>query len=115
MDDWKRRRREKQKLPPPASRTYGLDMDDNDHSSQSRGDRRRINRFENSQYYLVPLDGSEDDKDFGVQPASTTDSAVSTSENRSFESGKPESETESHTLSHEESTTTSKNINGKKK
>ena len=62
MDDWKKRRREKQKMPTNRNSHSGdFDVDNESAPTQqeqqqqlSRNERRRINRFENSQYYLSP-------------------------------------------------------------
>ena len=58
VDDWKKRRREKQKMPQRLSQSG--EEENERHANRNR----RINRFENSQYYIQPLpidgDGNED-------------------------------------------------------
>ncbi|CAF0711793.1 unnamed protein product [Brachionus calyciflorus] len=49
VDDWKKRRREKQKLP-VKTRSF-----EEDEPQNNRSDRKRINPFEASQYYIMPL------------------------------------------------------------
>lgn len=53
MDDWKKRRREKKNLPPPRNSLSG-DFIFNEDENTARTERKRINRFENSQYYISP-------------------------------------------------------------
>jgi hypothetical protein len=58
VDDWKQRRRQKKNLP-STSRLTQLgeeEFDDKPHKS----DRKRINKFENSQYYISPIINGED-------------------------------------------------------
>lgn len=56
MDDWKKRRREKAKMPPPRTSNNGDFNDDEQQQQQPKTDRKRINKFENSHYYLQPYD-----------------------------------------------------------
>lgn len=56
MDDWKKRRREKQKLP-QKPRCYEEEL------LNSRAERlKRINPFENSQHYILPLGETDEQK-----------------------------------------------------
>ena len=60
VDDWKQRRRQKKNLP-STSRLTQLGEEEFDDKPQ-KSDRKRINKFENSQYYIMPLvsDGNND-------------------------------------------------------
>ncbi len=61
MDDWKKRRREKVKMPPPRNGQNGEILDDEDQQQQyTKSERKRINRFENSHYYIQPLSENDD-------------------------------------------------------
>lgn len=61
MDDWKKRRREKVKLPPPRN---GEILGDEDQQQQqyTKSERKRINRFENSNYYIQPLSANDEEQ-----------------------------------------------------
>lgn len=61
MDDWKKRRREKVKMPPPRNGEIDDSLDDQKKCTKS--DRKRINRFENSNYYIQPLTASGNNLD----------------------------------------------------
>lgn len=56
VDDWKKKRREKQKI---TSRLSQSGDDDFESNKANKNERKRINKFENSQYYLKPLDSDE--------------------------------------------------------
>lgn len=61
VDDWKKKRRQKQR--PSATRMLesGEDESTNASSSETNNQRsRRINKFENSQYYRMPLDDNNE-------------------------------------------------------
>ena len=77
VDDWKRRRREKQKMP---LRTNQSGEDESMSRQTSRT--RRIHRFEDSPYYIQPLpvDGAEDELfDPNDKEANTTEKQHSSS------------------------------------
>lgn len=76
VDDWKRRRREKQKMP---LRTNQSGEDESMSRQTSRT--RRIHRFEDSPYYIQPLpvDGAEDELFEPDDKANTTEKQHSSS------------------------------------
>ena len=76
VDDWKRRRREKQKMP---LRTNQSGEDESMSRQTSRT--RRIHRFEDSPYYIQPLpvDGAEDELFEPNDKANTTEKQDSSS------------------------------------
>jgi hypothetical protein len=73
VDDWKKKRREKQKV---TTRLSQSGDDEFESSKANKNERKRINKFENSQYYLKPLDG--DELNAGVDDQFTTTTATTT-------------------------------------
>jgi hypothetical protein len=73
VDDWKKKRREKQKV---TSRPSQSGDDEIESSKANKNERKRINKFENSQYYLKPLDG--DELNAGVDDQLTTTTTTET-------------------------------------
>ena len=58
VDDWKQRRRQKKNLS-STSRLTQLGEEEFDDKPQ-KSDRKRINKFENSQYYISPIINDDD-------------------------------------------------------